>query len=78
MGLATIHSRAAVGIEAPEVTVEVNLSPGLPLFGIVGLPETAVRESKDRVRAAIRNCEFKLPSWRTTGFLWTIVKLSIF
>jgi magnesium chelatase family protein len=66
MGLATIHSRAAVGIEAPEVSVEVNLSPGLPLFGIVGLPETAVRESKDRVRAAIRNCEFKLPSWRTT------------
>ncbi len=66
MGLATIHSRAAVGIDAPEVTVEVNLSPGLPLFGIVGLPETAVRESKDRVRAAIRNCEFKLPSWRTT------------
>jgi magnesium chelatase family protein len=66
MGLATIHSRAAVGIEAPQVTVEVNLSPGLPLFGIVGLPETAVRESKDRVRAAIRNCEFKLPSWRTT------------
>ena len=66
MGLATVYSRAAVGIEAPQVTVEVNLSPGLPLFGIVGLPETAVRESKDRVRAAIRNCEFKLSSWRTT------------
>jgi magnesium chelatase family protein len=66
MGVATVLSRAAVGIEAPQVTVEVNLSPGLPLFGIVGLPETAVRESKDRVRAAMRNCEFKLPSWRTT------------
>jgi magnesium chelatase family protein len=66
MGLATVQSRAAVGIEAPEVAVEVNLSPGLPLFNIVGLPETAVRESKDRVRAAMKNCEFDLPSWRTT------------
>ncbi|NBB91548.1 MAG: ATP-binding protein, partial [Gammaproteobacteria bacterium] len=46
MGLATVQSRAAVGIEAPEVLVEVNLSSGLPVFAIVGLPETAVRESK--------------------------------
>jgi magnesium chelatase family protein len=66
MGLATIQSRAAVGIEAPEVLCEVNLSPGLPMFAIVGLPETAVRESKDRVRAAMKNSEFDLPSWRTT------------
>ena len=66
MGLATVQSRAAVGIEAPQVLCEVNLSPGLPMFAIVGLPETAVRESKDRVRAALKNSEFDLPSWRTT------------
>lgn len=66
MGLATILSRAAIGIEAPEILVEVNLSPGLPVFAIVGMPETAVRESKDRVRAALRNSGFQLPSWRTT------------
>lgn len=66
MGLATTLSRAAVGIEAPQVLCEVNLSSGLPGFTIVGLPETAVRESKDRVRAAMKNSEFKLPSWRTT------------
>ncbi len=66
MGLATIHSRAAVGIDAPEVVVEVHLGPGLPGFGIVGLPETAVRESKDRVRAAMDNAGFKRPQWKTT------------
>lgn len=66
MGLAIVQSRAAIGIAAPEVLVEVNLSPGLPMFTIVGLPETAVRESKDRVRAALRNSGFDLPSWRTT------------
>lgn len=48
MGLATVLSRAAVGIEAPQVLCEVNLSPGLPMFAIVGLPETTVRESQDR------------------------------
>ncbi|QKK01610.1 MAG: YifB family Mg chelatase-like AAA ATPase [Pseudomonadota bacterium] len=66
MGLATTRSRAAVGIEAPQVSVEVNLASGLPLFGIVGLPETAVRESKDRVRAAVKNSGFALSSWRVT------------
>jgi magnesium chelatase family protein len=66
MGLATVLSRAAVGIEAPQVLCEVNLSPGLPMVTIVGLPETAVRESKDRVRAAMKNSDFELPSWRTT------------
>jgi hypothetical protein len=44
MGLSTVQSRAAVGIEAPEVLVEVNLSPGLPMFAIVGLPETAFEQ----------------------------------
>lgn len=66
MGLATIFSRAQVGIDAPEVMVEVHLGPGLPGFGIVGLPETAVRESKDRVRAAMDNAGFRRPQWKTT------------
>ena len=66
MGLASIHSRAQVGIDAPEVLVEVHLGPGLPGFGIVGLPETAVRESKDRVRAAMDNAGFRRPQWKTT------------
>ncbi|MEE4638309.1 MAG: YifB family Mg chelatase-like AAA ATPase [Wenzhouxiangella sp.] len=66
MGLATIFSRAQVGIDAPEVLVEVHLGPGLPGFGIVGLPETAVRESKDRVRAAMDNAGFRRPQWKTT------------
>ena len=66
MGLATIHSRAQLGIEAPLIDVEVHLGPGLPGFGIVGLPETAVRESKDRVRAAMSNAGFKRPAWKVT------------
>ena len=66
MSLATILSRAQVGIDAPQIWVEVNLGPGLPGFGIVGLPETAVRESKDRVRAAMDNSGFKKPSWKIT------------
>ncbi len=66
MGLARIQSRAQVGIDAPEVVAEVHLGPGLPGFSIVGLPETAVRESKDRVRAAMDNADFKRPQWKTT------------
>jgi magnesium chelatase family protein len=55
-----------VGVEAPLVTVEVHLSPGLPSMHLVGLPETAVRESKDRVRAALMNSGFKWPASRIT------------
>ncbi|MGY6630916.1 MAG: YifB family Mg chelatase-like AAA ATPase [Wenzhouxiangella sp.] len=66
MGLATIHSRAQLGIEAPLIDVEVHLGPGLPGFSIVGLPETAVRESKDRVRAAMSNAGYKRPAWKVT------------
>lgn len=66
MSLATIYSRAQVGIDAPQIRVEVHLGPGLPGFGIVGLPETAVRESKDRVRAAMDNAGYKRPSWKIT------------
>jgi magnesium chelatase family protein len=66
MSLAVIYSRAKVGIEAPLVHVEVHLSNGLPSFSIVGLPETAVKESKDRVRSAILNSRFEFPASRIT------------
>ncbi len=66
MGLAVVHTRAQDGILAPEVTVEVHLSNGLPAISIVGLPEAAVKESKDRVRAAIINSNFEFPARRIT------------
>jgi magnesium chelatase family protein len=61
MGLAIVASRARVGLDAPPVAVEVHLSGGLPCFSIVGLPAAAVRESKDRVRAALLCCRFAYP-----------------
>jgi len=64
--LATILSRTQQGLEAPLVRVEVHVGSGLPAFSIVGLPETAVKESKDRVRAALANCGFDLPSGHIT------------
>lgn len=66
MSLAIIHSRSKQGIDAPAVTVEVHLSNGLPSLNIVGLPETAVRESKDRVRSALINAHFEFPARRIT------------
>ncbi|MGI9230000.1 MAG: YifB family Mg chelatase-like AAA ATPase [Gammaproteobacteria bacterium] len=66
MDIAIINSRALVGIHAPEVTVEVHLSRGLPALSIVGLPETAVKESKERVRSAILNNKFEFPLKRIT------------
>ena len=66
MQLATLYTRALNGINAVIVTVEVHLSNGLPAFSIVGLPEAAVRESKDRVRAAIINSSFEFPARRIT------------
>ena len=66
MSLAHVHSRALAGINAPAVTVEVHLSNGLPSLSIVGLPETAVKESKDRVRSAIINSGFEFPKRRLT------------
>src|SRR5210317_1460444 len=66
MELSVIYSRAAAGIEAPLVRVETHLSNGLPAFHIVGLPETAVRESKDRVRSALLNSHFNFPDRRIT------------
>jgi magnesium chelatase family protein len=64
--LATVFSRAQAGIDAPAVTVEVHLANGLPAFAIVGLPEAAVRESKDRVRSALINAHFEFPARRIT------------
>ncbi|HEY6131889.1 MAG TPA: YifB family Mg chelatase-like AAA ATPase [Halioglobus sp.] len=66
MELSVVFSRALAGIEAPLVRVETHLSNGLPAFHIVGLPETAVRESKDRVRSAILNSHFSFPDRRIT------------
>lgn len=66
MALAVVYSRALVGVDALLVTVEVHLSNGLPSLSIVGLPETAVKESKDRVRGALLNSGFEFPAQRIT------------
>ena len=64
MSLALLKSRALSGMHAHEVTVEVHLANGLPGFSIVGLPDVEVKESKDRVRAAILNSRFEFPNRR--------------
>jgi len=66
MSLAVLHSRALSGMDAPEVMVEVHLANGLPSFTIVGLPEAEVKESKDRVRAALQTAQFDFPARRIT------------
>lgn len=66
MPLAVLYSRAIAGMEAPLVTVEVHIANGLPSFTIVGLPEAEVKESKDRVRAALQNAQFEFPARRIT------------
>ena len=66
MSLAVLHSRALAGLNAPPVTVEVHLANGLPSFTIVGLPDTEVKESRERVRAALANCRFEFPARRIT------------
>src|SRR5688572_22677980 len=66
MNLALVHGRARTGVRAPEVRIEVHLGGGLPRMSIVGLPEAAVRESKDRVRAAISCAQFEFPARRIT------------
>jgi magnesium chelatase family protein len=66
MGLAQLLCRAQVGLLAPPVTVEVHLGAGLPQFSIVGLPAAAVRESKERVRAALLHSGFEVPAGRIT------------
>jgi magnesium chelatase family protein len=66
MSLAVVRSRAPAPGRAPEVTVEVHLANGLPSFSIVGLPDLEVRESRERVRAALQNCGFEFPVRRIT------------
>ncbi|WOJ97855.1 YifB family Mg chelatase-like AAA ATPase [Congregibacter brevis] len=66
MSYAVVLSRANQGLDAPLVRVEVHLSNGLPAFTVVGMPETAVRESKDRVRSALLNSHFEFPDRRIT------------
>ena len=66
MNLALVHSRARTGVRAPAVRVEVHLGGGLPSMSIVGLPEAAVREAKDRVRAAIQCAQLEFPARRIT------------
>jgi magnesium chelatase family protein len=66
MSLAVVRSRAPAAGRAPEVTVEVHLANGLPSFAIVGLPDLEVRESRERVRAALQNCGFDFPVRRIT------------
>jgi magnesium chelatase family protein len=66
VSLAIVYSRGKQGIQAPLVTVEAHLSNGLPSLSIVGLPEAAVKESKDRVRSALLTCNFEFPAQRIT------------
>ncbi|HTV78963.1 MAG TPA: YifB family Mg chelatase-like AAA ATPase [Steroidobacteraceae bacterium] len=66
MAVAATYCRGQLGLRAPLVQVEVHLGPGLPVFSIVGLPATAVKESKERVRAALANCGFQFPAGRIT------------
>jgi magnesium chelatase family protein len=66
MPLAVLYSRALDGLDAPLVTVEAHLAGGLPSFTIVGLPEIEVKESRDRVRAALQNARFEFPMRRVT------------
>ena len=66
MPLAVLHSRALSGLDAPPVAVEVHLATGLPAFNLVGLPDTEVKESRERVRAALQNAEFEFPRRKIT------------
>lgn len=66
VALGVAHSRALRGLSAPAVRVEVHLAAGLPTFAIVGLPEAAVRESRERVRAALTESGFDFPNRRIT------------
>src|SRR6188472_1627113 len=64
--LACVRTAAVFGVEASVVQVEVDVSFGLPTFGMVGLPDASVRESRDRVRSAIRNSGYEFPPHRVT------------
>ncbi|MCL1079386.1 ATP-dependent protease [Parashewanella spongiae] len=66
MAIASVLTRASCGVDAPPVTVEVHLSNGLPAFNLVGLPETSVKEARERVRSALINAGFEFPMRRIT------------
>ncbi len=66
MSLSVVYTRANQGVDAPLVTVETHLSNGLPSLSMVGLPETAVKESRERVRSAIINAGLEFPARRVT------------
>ncbi len=66
MSLAVVLSRGLAGLDAPPVTVEVHLAGGLPAFNLVGLPDTEVKEARDRVRAALQNAQFEFPARKIT------------
>jgi magnesium chelatase family protein len=66
MSVAVLYSRSLTGVFAPLVTVEVHLAGGLPAINIVGLPEAEVRESRDRVKAALQNAGFEFPQRKVT------------
>src|SRR5262249_61103585 len=66
LGISGVHSAARGGVEAAVVQVEVDVANGLPAFYTVGLPDSAVRESRERVRTAIKNAGFKFPNDRIT------------
>ena len=62
MSLSVVYTRAALGVNAPLITIEVHISQGLPGLVMVGLPETTVKESRDRVRSAIINSGYTFPA----------------
>jgi len=64
--LARVRSAAVIGLEASMVEVEVDVSPGIPTFAVVGLPDAGVREARERVRAAVRNSGYEMPVRRIT------------
>lgn len=66
MPLSKVASYCILGIDAQPISIEVHISNGLPGLSVVGLPEAAVRESKDRVRSAILNSHFEFPARRIT------------
>ena len=66
MSLSVVYTRAALGISAPLITIEVHISQGLPGLVMVGLPETTVKEARDRVRSAIINSGYTFPAKKIT------------
>lgn len=77
MAIACVNTRASCGVEAPEVTVEVHLSNGLPAFNLVGLPEASVKEARERVRSALINAGFEFPMRRITVNLLMLLTLTL-